>query len=342
MSEDTESFYSLVRDAQKVLVLDLGFLGDTIHLLPALHCIRNALPRTHLTVLAGAHIQDILKAAPWIDAIEGYPRFPTSPGLGWHVGFLKKLRAAKYDAVINLNGSDRSAVLTRLSGAPLRLGRVPPKRSLFWKYCFTHTVEEPFEGPLYQQRWRCLRQVGFPGKRPRFGIEIPADTQAHAKELTGNEHDYIHLSPFTTQDTKELPEQTLAVLINSLQIHKYKVVISCAPNDRERDKLKRVLADVSIPPYRVFDGTLSLLELAAVIARSCLHLGGDSGALHVALMTGVPTVSWWRDYAGSDEWMPVGDGHRTLTSRETPAGLEGIQSQDIMTAVQQQLAKLTG
>lgn len=338
MSEASESFYNSIRDAQSVLVLDLGFLGDTIHLIPALHCIRNALPKAKLTVMAGDHIKDILKVAPWIDAIDGYPRFPTSPGFSWHLGFLKKLRAKKYDAVINLNGSDRSAILTFLSGAPARLGRVPPKQSKFWKHCFTHTVDEPFQGPLYQQRWACLKQVGFPGKRPRFSIEIPEATFSKAKELTGGEQGFIHISPFTTQDTKELPEQVLSVLINSLQIRKHKVIVSCAPNDRERSKLKRVLADVSMPPYRVFDGNLSLLELAAVISRSSMHLGGDSGALHVALMTGVPTVSWWRNYEGSDEWMPLGDEHRSLIGKETPEGLEDIQSQDIMTEIQSLLS----
>lgn len=333
MPTETDSFYQQIRQARKVLVLDLGFLGDTIHLIPALHVIRQALPEAHLTAMAADHIKDILKVCPWLDAVEGYPRFPTSPGLGWHIGFIKKLRAAHYDAVINLNGSDRSAVLTRLSGAPLRLGRVPPKISAFWPKCFTHTVEVPFKGLLYRQRWDCLQRAGFPGDEPRFGIEVPSAVVHKIESQCDGRKGFINLSPFATQDNKELLEETLVALVDALQDKGMRIALSCAPNERELNKLEALLSKVNARPWKVFDGTLSLLELAALIQRSDLHLGGDSGALHVALMTGTPTVSWWRDYKGRDEWMPVGDKHAAFVGRETERGLECIVPDHVLNEI---------
>ncbi len=324
MPSAPESFYQQIQGARNVLVLDLGFLGDTIHLIPALHCIREALPQARLTVMAGEHIKSILRVCPWLDAVVGYPRFPTSPGLGWHLGFLKKMRAARYDAVINLNGSDRSAILTRLSGATLRLGRVPPKVAWFWPKCFSYTVQVPFKGPLYRQRWECLKQCGFPGDAPVFAVEVPAQAVSHVNDLCDGRKDFVHLSPFATQDNKELLEESLVSLIDLLHEKGMRIALSCAPNERELNKLEALLGKVEKRPWKVFDGTLNLLELAALIQRSDIHLGGDSGALHVALMVGARTVSWWRDYKGRDEWMPVGDKHVPFIGRETDRGLDCI------------------
>ena len=37
MSYDLATFYNRTRNARKIIVVDLGFLGDTVHLIPAGH-----------------------------------------------------------------------------------------------------------------------------------------------------------------------------------------------------------------------------------------------------------------------------------------------------------------
>lgn len=335
VKESAITFYQEARAAERVLVLDLGFLGDAVHLIPALRRIREAMPRAHLEVIISEHIKDVLRLVPWVDTVRGYPRFPKSPGLFWHVPFIRELRAERWPVVVNLNGSDRSSILSWFSGAPLRLGRVPPKVPAFWKRCFTHQVAVPYAGPVFRQRWECLSQAGFPGQSPVFAAEVPEDVRRTTKELTGGLRGYVHLSPFTTQDSKELPLPVLARIIDgwSTAHPEMPLAVSCAPNVRERGKLADLLAALRGPkPWRVFDGNLSLLELAGVIARSRLHLGGDSGALHLAFMLGVPTISWWRDYAGREEWMPEGPEHRALIGRESPGGLLGINAEALLAA----------
>jgi len=89
------------------------------------------------------------------------------------------------------------------------------------------------------------------------------------------------------------------------------------------------------PPWRVFAGNLNLIQLAAVIQHSAVHLCGDTGTLHMALMTGTPTVSWFRPNPGSEVWIPAGDHHRTLLGTRTDphAALRGIVTADMVNAV---------
>ncbi|MEO0795974.1 MAG: glycosyltransferase family 9 protein [Verrucomicrobiota bacterium] len=338
MTEQGRSFFQAIQTAERVLVLDLGFLGDTIHLIPALHELRSALPNATIDVMAADHVKVILQVVPGLGEILGYPRFPKGPRWYQDFGRVSALRKRRYDAVINLNGSDRSSILTRATGARFRLGRVPPKPALFWPYCFSHTVDVQHGGrPVFQQRWECLEQAGFPvSAEPYFNVAVPADIDASVAEKLSGERGYIHVSPCTTQDHKELPMGELISLVDRLieADGGQKVVLSCAPNDREREKMLTLLGGLKNEAWRVFSGDLSLLELAAVMGRATVHFGGDSGALHLALMMNAPTVSWFRDYGGKSEWLPQGPEHATILGVESPNGLKGISAEGLIAAWQ--------
>ena len=60
-------FFERTRNAKKVMVLGLGFLGDTVHLLPALWMVRPAYPQAELHVAVAAHITSLMDRVPWVD-----------------------------------------------------------------------------------------------------------------------------------------------------------------------------------------------------------------------------------------------------------------------------------
>ena len=314
-----------------MLVVDLGFLGDTIHMLPGLWSIREGLPHARLDVMVGDHIQSLMGVTPWVDRVLGYPRYPKGPKWYQDIGRVMKLRKEKYDVIINLNGSDRSCFLTFAIGAPYRLGRVPPREKFITNHCFTHRVKVPYRTmPCYLQRWECLKKVGFPNKEPVFNISIPEAVKEKVDKLLAGRRDFVHVSPFTTEDYKGLPLNILARFLNFIE---KPLVISCAPSERELKKLHQLLPLLKVKPWRVFEGNLSLQELACVIGSSEKHMGGDSGALHVALMMGVSTLSWFREYPGKVEWLPIGPKHRYLIGEMSPHGLQKISSEDLQNAL---------
>lgn len=319
------------------MLLDLGFLGDSIHLLPALWVLRQAYPEAELHVMVSEHVTKIMEVAPWIDKIWGYPRFPRGPKWYQDFGRIRRLRAAKFDVVVNLNGSDRSSILTGLSGARWRLGRRPEDAGpAFWSVMFTHIVEHPYKTELIStQRWQCLKKAGFPGEKPEVHIEIPAGAKASVLQKAGGNGGWIHVSPFTTEDYKELPAAQLSELLRDIRNRwpDKKIILTCAANERERRKMSALLASLDFQPWRVFSGDLDLLELAAIVQASCLHLGGDSGGIHLAWMTGVPTVAWFRRYDGLADWQPAGPGHCSVIGQRTPEGLLGVETSSLAAMV---------
>ena len=188
-----------------------------------------------------------------------------------------------------------------------------------------------------RSQWQ-LALAGMPvGAKPEFNVTIPSEGRRTAGIAEVDDSTYIHISPFTTQDQKELPETELVSLIATLQSNApgQRVVVSCAPNERERSKLARILAPLAQRPWRVFDGSLKTMDLVSVIAGARVHLGGDSGALHLAVMAGVPTVSWFRRYDGMFDWMPkYNASHRVLIGTCSGSlGMQDIPATDLVVAV---------
>lgn len=338
------TFLQQTQTAVKVMVLDLGFLGDTVHLLPALWMVRQAYPKAELHVAVAAHVTSLMDCVPWVNRVWGYMRYPRHATLRENLQMVAALRREQFDVVINLNGSDRSSWLTFLSGARARLGRVPGDGGPpFWRRMFTAQIEHPSgREPIYVQSCRCLEKAGFPLTRPEFHAEIkPAHLQA-AEITPADTGRYFHISPFTTADYKELSPAQLAGLITALQAQfpDQKCVLSCAPTEREREKMTGLLALLPQRPWRVLAGNLNLTQLAAVIQHSALHFCGDTGTLHLALMTQTPTVAWFWPNPGRAAWLPQGPQHQTIVGTNPPNEqyLCGIPLEQLLAAARQVLS----
>jgi len=78
--------------------------------------------------------------------------------------------------------------------------------------------------------------------------------------------------------------------------------------------------------------------LAAVIQGCAVNLSGDTGSLHLAMMTRAPAVAWFRTHKGEKEWIPHGDQYRVLIAEggERDA-LHGISTPAVLEAVKEVL-----
>lgn len=93
-------------EINRVLVIQLGGLAEFIPALAAAKRIRDFHVGAHITLLTTEATQDLAKQCPYFDAIEadGKPKEPQAI-----TGLIKRLRAAKYGFVYDLEGSSRTA-----------------------------------------------------------------------------------------------------------------------------------------------------------------------------------------------------------------------------------------
>jgi ADP-heptose:LPS heptosyltransferase len=328
----------------KVLVMELAGLGDNVHLLPALWLVRRQWPGAKLHLMVNAHVAGLFKLTPWIDQVWAYPSSP-KPGAAQSLRWSSKLRGERFDVVVNTTGSDRSSLITWTTGAPMRLGRRPADGGPpGWSFLFTHVMEHPhYEQPMYRQKWDCLRDIGFgkQGDKPEFHVVIEPELRRAAGIGATHEDRYIHVSPFTTADERELPATQVAELIGRIRAAhpELRVVLSCAATERERAKMSALLPLLAEPPWQVHAGSLGVDALAAVIEKCAVNLSGDTGSLHLAMMTQAPAVAWFRTHKGEREWIPEGPRYRVLISEGGPRDcLHGMETDALVRACGEVLA----
>ena len=328
--------------------MELAGLGDNVHLIPALSALRRHWPAAELHVMANGHVAEIFSLMPWINRVWAYPSSPR-PRLAGYLSIARELRSARFDCAINTNGSDRSSLLTRATGALHRISRRPADGGPpGWSLLFTQTHDVPFhQQPMYLQKWEFMRAVlgQFEGAGPGTQPEFPVSIDVGARRTRGigevDDRRYLHLSPFTTSPARELPLEQLAQLVAGLRSRAphLKVVLSCSPNPREMAGMDALLGLLRAPPWKVFRGTLGIPALASVIDGAALAFSGDTGGLHLAMMSGTPAVAWFRAHRGQREWIPVQPQYRVLTAEGGATdALQGISTEGLLGAAQDLLA----
>ena len=330
---------ALPAQARKVLVMELAGLGDNVHLLPALWLVRRQWPDAQLHLMVNAHVASLFRLAPWVDRVWPYPSAP-KPGVRENLRWANRLRHERFDVVVNTTGSDRSSLLTRATGARSRIGRRPADGGPpGWRLLYTQVMEQDFYRDLmYRQKWLCLRQAGFDAgtAEPEFHVAIDPMLRRDAGIEPEDARRYIHMSPFTTADERELPREQVVALIAGLRAAHpgFRIALSCADNERERAKMEALLPMLREPPWRVYAGTLDVARLAAVIETCAVNLSGDTGSLHLAMMTRAPAVAWFRAHKGEKEWIPTGSRYRVLVAEGgAKDALHGIETGALLEAV---------
>jgi ADP-heptose:LPS heptosyltransferase len=104
----------------RILLTRLKFIGDVVLTTPIIRSVRKAHPNAYLAYLGGKSAVSLLENNPNLNEIiyfdYGRPTLFEQP----RVAML--LRRRKFDIVIDLFNNPRSALLTSLSGAPVRIG----------------------------------------------------------------------------------------------------------------------------------------------------------------------------------------------------------------------------
>lgn len=321
MHPATSAFASETAAAKKILIVEVAGLGDLVHSLAAMGAVRETWPKAELHCLVRREYAGLLGLAPWIDRVWPYRR-GRSLAPAYVVDTVRALRAERFDIAIDLMGSDHASTAAWLSGAPRRLVRRPgPLRSRHaWRWFGTDVVEHPFgQEPMYLQRWHALQQAGIRSAEPVSRLR-PAGSLDAVPGAGEPGTRYVHLSPYTRHRRKELaPAQMADVLLRlHAQQPDLRLAISCADSPRERLALDELLRLLPFAPWRVFAGTLDVAQLLALIEGAALHLGGDTGSMHLAWLAGTPSVCWMSALASYRSWAPDGERHAMVYSQLPP------------------------
>jgi ADP-heptose:LPS heptosyltransferase len=312
MPADLANLYNRTRDARKVVVVDLGFLGDTIHLVPALHELKRNYSRAELHVVTSTVGREILGLASCVDRAWGIEmsRHKRSLGQQWQV--LRALRRERFDVAFNFSGADRTIFMTAMTGARWRVA-YSGGRSHFWsRWLVPYRI--PFIQPtdlVFERRREMLKICGLELAPARFDFHVPDSARDWA--AAQSPENAIHFSINASTHLKEWPLDNWIELAKRLSNEsQIKILATGSDNPRERNRLDAFASAVGASAQ--ISCGISIAQLAALLSRCSLHLGADSGVLHLAMALGLPTISLFRNYPNLRAWVPRGPQHRSFTA----------------------------
>jgi predicted lipopolysaccharide heptosyltransferase III len=273
----------------KVLLVRLRSIGDTVLSTPCLYSLKRFLPHAEIDILLEDWVAPVLDGLPCVDNVVTLERGSTSS----RARTARRLRAKRYDVVYNLHGGTTATLLTRASGAPHRVGyrdyqyarlhnHLSPSSSLLWGRNKTHSVE---------QQLALLGWTGVPvSDRPPTQLAITPSAEASVVrrlQAAGLQNEkFVVIHPATAFATKQWASEKFARVADALAARGLAVVVLTART--ETGIANEVQKHASAPTLALTD--LSLPEITALLAKARLFVGNDSGIAHMAAAVKTPSV----------------------------------------------------
>ena len=287
----------------RILLIRLREIGDVVFTTPAIRGLRQHFPGAHISYLVEPAAAPIVAHNPHLNDVIISPGRRGFAGVRDDLSIAARLRAERYDLVIDFHSGPRSSLIAWLSRAPQRVGYDVPGRG--WMY--TTRVARPREiRPRHavQNQWDLLTAIGIAAPDPSHTpTEMPVDTRAAsavdarlAAFGVRRDDDVIVLHVSAGNPFRRWPLDAFASLIAMLvrEHPRRRVVVVSGPS--EKDAAARVIAqaqalvDAAAGARVLACGEFTLDELRALMDRAALYIGGDSGPMHIASTTTVPIV----------------------------------------------------
>jgi ADP-heptose:LPS heptosyltransferase len=313
VSSDLSQFYSRTREARKVIVVDLGFLGDTIHLIPALWELKRNYARAELHLLTSSVGRDVLRLAPCVDRVWSLEMYRETRTLGEQVRVLRAIRRERPDVAFNFSGADRTNLITALTGAPHRVAHRGARWHFYNPWLIRDWIPRQDQDLIvFEQRRQILAACGLHLEPARFDLRVDDTSARWAAELVPTPA--IHISPNSSKATKEWPLQHYVALIQRMraELPEVPLVVSGSARAREQERLRNLGSLLGSAKFTLLPGNVTIPQLAAVLKRCRLHIGSDSGVLHLAFALNVPSISFLREQRHFNAFKPTGPRHHVF------------------------------
>lgn len=249
----------------KILFVTASRIGDAVLSTGLLAHLAERYPRARFTVACGAVAADLFRAAPFVERV--IPLVKRKRAGHW-IDLWRQTAGTFWHQVIDLRGSALGWLVPTLRRRVLRSSWEPKHRLLHLSALLG------LDHPLAPVLWSTPEQ------------------EAEAARLMG-EGPVLALGPGANWAPKQWPAERFARLAGILTapdgiLPGAKVALFGTAG--ERDGIRPLAA--AIPQVRLVDlmGVVDLATAHACLMRASLYVGNDSGLMHIAAASGVPTL----------------------------------------------------
>jgi heptosyltransferase-1 len=308
---------------KNILIIKLSAIGDVVHSLPFLETLRSGFPGAHIDWVVEEDAFQIIEGHPGINRImisrrKSWGREVLRETKGpWTVlkeisGFLKNLRAKKYDMVIDLQGLLKSGVLTGLSRGKRKIG-MSGAREGGWLFFNEPPVPVDYDQHAVDRYLRVAEYVGCDAVSTRGSIPVPGSEKKKIDNILAasriGDLPLVAINPMAKWKTKLWEPGRFAVLADKIRDEFHSnVIFTGSEHDREiiEHSIRLMKGDALN-----LAGKTSLKGLTYLYGRCKTLVCTDTGPMHMAVEMGCPVVALFGPTA---PWRtgPYGRGHKVI------------------------------
>ena len=310
-------------DPTNILVIDFGQLGDVVLSLPALRAIRRRFPDARITVAVGKPANEVVELSGYANRIFEVDRIGLRDGNTvvsiWRIiKFVKQVREAKFDFVIDLHSLSETNLLGYLSGARNRLYSRRPGRSLDYLANFSpRPAAERTDRHAVDRYLDVIEPLGIqnaprvPVLRTSPAEDLTVDGLLKKEKAQSGEL-LVGLFPGAGHVTRRWPLEHYVELADHLiRNDRVRVIVFAGPEERPMVPHMRSV----FPPATIFFDRLTIPQLISAQARLTLMVSNDTGPAHLAAAVGSPVVMIM-DRTTPHAFILLGDHHRLIYGQE--------------------------
>jgi lipopolysaccharide heptosyltransferase II len=268
-----------------ILFIRPRLLGDIVFTIPSVLLYKTNFPGNEIYYLVEQRFQE---AAEIIPGVKQVITVPDHLGLKDILQYRRNSKKLRFTTAIDFHSGPRSALLTYLSGAKVRIGYQTPNRNWAYNQMVPRKSEKHYSHSVYNQA-RLLTPLGIDIQEIPFYPEIKIDKEQVSKKLREIPDLYkkivIHVG--AKKRYRDWGVENFASLIEELKQDNWNIFL--IGKGEQEEKRGHYLRD----RFSVFDftGKISIKEILFLIAYSDIYLGADSGPLQLASLTKTPIVA---------------------------------------------------
>ncbi|MCK4850013.1 MAG: lipopolysaccharide heptosyltransferase II [Phycisphaerae bacterium] len=332
-------------NSDRMLVVLPSWLGDTVMATPALRALRRQFPHAHITYLGRPGSLALLADAPWADsAIQA----PLPHGLSYGAQFFrsaKELARHHFDSAVLMPNSFGSALMATLAKIERRIG-----------------YDRDGRGMLLTDRLLPAKENGrfVPGPMIRYYLALAGylgasqlDTTMELFTCPDDERAIESLFDQWNIDSakgillvhpgggfgpsKRWPAQKYAQVADAL-VERFGLQLIITAGPKEADVAADLQTALKAKALNLAQHNISIGQLKALVRRSRLMIGNDTGPRHIAAAFSVPVVTIFgpTDPAWTDTFF---DGQRIVRAKvscgpcqKKTCKKESLRCMDLVTA----------
>jgi heptosyltransferase I len=268
---------------KRILIVKVTSLGDIVETLPVVSDLRRAFPSAKIDWAADAAFADIIRWSRGVDRVLSAPLRKFKKARNWNdlkeiAGSISELRAEKYDAIVDIHGVYKSAIIAFIARGKHRYGYLNQdlgERGAAFAY------NRRFGPRPHTDAWRGMRvsvadALGYRLEdTPDFDLALPP----LGRDLgIPRDRRIAMLFHATSADVKKWPKDHWAEVGRWLVARGYTVALPWG-SEREHGEAQAIAALV---PDALVLPKLSVEEIAHWIQASELVVGTDTGLVHLA------------------------------------------------------------